>query len=615
MAGSKTATQNKTILVVEDNALNMKLVRGLLGLGAYRMLEASDAESGLSLAAQEMPDLVLMDIQLPGMDGLAATRELKANERLQHIPVVALTSYAMAGDDRKAGQAGCDGYITKPIDTRHFLSEIDAFLSTSMEHDGGMAPAPPPPSTSIRVRNQPLILVVDDEPKNIKLLRAKLAGQPYTIKTAYNGVDALKMVAQHAPDLILLDVMMPGMDGYEVTRRLKADEQTRTIPIIMITALNGPEDKEKGMAVGAQEFLTKPVNTAELRTRIGSMLRLKQFKEQLESRHASRVRFGRRDTARRERGREQDADTVSHILLVEDDQREVKLLKPTLLNTPCNLTVAVNAEEALEIVTSGRRVDLILLDVLLPGMSGFDLCQRLKENPDHHDIQVVLITCLDDLESRIKGVELGADDFLVKPVDFRELAARVKVLLEKKHFIDKLRNDYAEALNSAINDGLTGLYNRTYFMRFLEQEILRSNRQGYPIGLLMIDLDDFKKVNDSLGHLEGDRILQETARILRHGVREIDLPARYGGEEFAIVYPYADPRGLHKAALRLLSTFGTHRFLSEPIAGMACLTVSMGLAFYPQNAATAEELIAAADTALYKAKQSGKNRLRVFAQC
>lgn len=614
MAGTKTATQIKTILVVEDNALNMKLVRGLLGLGTYRMLEAKDAESGLVLAAREMPDLVLMDIQLPGMDGLTATRELKANDRLRHIPVVALTSYAMAGDDHKAAQAGCDGYITKPIDTRHFLSKIEALLPTSTENAGVTAPAPPPPSTSIRVRNQPLVLVVDDEPKNVKLLRAKLAGQPYTIKAAYNGVDALKMVAQHAPDLILLDVMMPGLDGYEVTRRLKADEQTRTIPIIMITALNGHEDKEKGMALGAQEFLTKPVNTAELRARIGSMLRLKQFKEQLESRNASKARFGRPETACEARDREQGAAPVSHILLVDDDERDVKLLEPTLLNTPCNLTVAKSAEEALEVVSSGRRVDLILLDVLLPGMSGFDLCRRLKENPDHHDIQVVLITCLDDLDSRIKGVELGADDFLVKPVDFRELAARVKVLLEKKHYIDKLRSDYAEALNSAINDGLTGLYNRTYFMRFLEQEILRSNRQGYPIGLLMIDLDDFKKVNDTLGHLEGDRILRETAKILRHGVREIDLPARYGGEEFAVVYPYADPRGLHKAALRLLSTFGTHRFFSEPIVGLERLTVSMGLAFYPQNAATAEELLTAADTALYKAKQSGKNRLRVFAE-
>jgi two-component system cell cycle response regulator len=600
----------KTILVVEDNALNMKLVRGLLGLGAYRMLEATDAESGLEIAAQETPDLVLMDIQLPGMDGLTATRKLKAIERLRNVPVVALTSYAMAGDEHKATAAGCDGYITKPIDTRSFLCRIQGHLSTPATEAAPAPALPTHPSAAPRVRNKPLVLVVDDEPKNVKLLKAKLAGQPYTLKAAYNGAEALEMVAQHAPDLILLDVMMPGMDGYEVTRRLKADEQTRAIPIIMITALNGPENKEKAMELGAQEFLTKPVNTAELQARIGSMLRLKQFKEQLESRHQSKAQFGR--MAKADPGKSEIA--VSRILLVEDNERDVKLLEPALQKMPYNLMMADSAETALKMVTSGGGIDLVLLDVMLPGMSGFDLCRRLKTDPDHQDIQVVLITCLDDLESRIKGVELGADDFLVKPVDSRELTARVKVLLEKKHYIDKLRSDYAEALNSAINDGLTGLYNRTYFMRFLEQEILRSNRQGYPIGLLMIDLDDFKRVNDTLGHLEGDRVLQATARILRAGVREIDLAARYGGEEFAVVFPYAQLDGLRKAALRVLSAIGTHRFFRQPVDGLERLTVSMGLAFYPHNAASIEELIEAADNALYEAKQSGKNRLRVFGE-
>mgnify|MGYP001823754800 CR=1 FL=1 len=197
-------------------------------------------------------------------------------------------------------------------------------------------------------------------------------------------------------------------------------------------------------------------------------------------------------------------------------------------------------------------------------------------------------------------------------MEFRELAARVKVLLEKKRYIDKLRSDYEVALNSAINDGLTGLYNRTYFMRFLEQEILRSNRQGYPIGLLMIDLDDFKQVNDTLGHLAGDKVLQDMARLLRDSVREIDLAARYGGEEFAVVFPYADPKGLHKAALRVLSKVRTHCFFSDLPAAMGQITASMGLAFYPQHGASAAELIEAADTMLYEAKQNGKNRLRVF---
>jgi two-component system, cell cycle response regulator len=600
--------QMKKILVVEDNALNMKLVRGLLGLGPYRMLEAVDAEDALAIAGRELPDLILMDIQLPGMDGLTATRKLKADDRLGHIPVVALTSYAMAGDETKAAQAGCNGYITKPIDTRSFIGKLEAFFSPNPSAETAEAdPTISDRPTATRVRRQPLVLLVDDEPKNVKLLAAKLAGQPYTIRSAFNGADALEMVSRHEPDLILLDVMMPGMDGYEVTRRLKADEKSRAIPVIMITALDGSEDKAKGMAVGAEEFLTKPVNTAELLARIGSMLKLKQFKEQLTSRHESKFQFGH--AAVNTEGITEAS--MSRVLLVEDDAMDIKLLEPVLSQLSGELRVASSAEAALEIIEAGG-VDLLLLDVMLPGMSGFDLCQRLKRDPEHQDIQVVLITCLDDLESRIKGVELGADDFLVKPVECRELAARVKVLLEKKRYIDNLRSDYEEALTSAINDGLTGLYNRTYFMRFLEQEILRSNRQGYPIGLLMIDLDDFKQVNDTLGHLAGDKVLQDMARLLRNSVREIDLAARYGGEEFAVVFPYADSKGLHKAAVRVLSAIRAHSFFKDPHSSMGPMTASMGLALYPQHAASAAELIEAADTMLYEAKQSGKNRLRVF---
>lgn len=598
----------KTILVVEDNALNMKLVCALLGLGAFRVLEAADAETGLEVAGRELPDLILMDIQLPGMDGLAAIRRLKSDDRLRHIPVVALTSYAMAGDARKATEAGCNGYLTKPIDTRSFLGKIDGFLNPNPAVNSveAVSAKSNPPATK-RVRRQPLVLLVDDEPKNVKLLAAKLAGQPYTTKSAFNGADALEMVSKHEPDLVLLDVMMPGIDGYEVTRRLKQDEKTRAIPIIMITALDGPEDKARGMEVGAEEFLTKPVNTAELLARLGSMLKLKQFKEQLASRDESKSQFSR--SAVESVGAAEAPS--SQVLLVEDDAMDVKLLEPVLRQLSGQLRVVPSAEAALEVIAAGG-VDLLLLDVMLPGMSGFDLCQRLKRDREYQDIQVVLITCLDDLDSRIKGVELGADDFLVKPVEFRELAARVKVLLEKKRYIDKLRSDYEEALNSAINDGLTGLYNRTYFMRFLEQEILRSNRQGYPIGLLMIDIDDFKRVNDTLGHLTGDRVLQEMARLLRKSVREIDLAARYGGEEFAVVFPYAEPKDLYKAALRVISAIRAHPFFEDPPPGMAPMTASMGLAFYPQHAASAAELIEAADSMLYEAKQSGKNRLRVY---
>lgn len=253
----------KTILIVDDNELNLKLVKGLLTIAKYNTLTAPDAETGLELARRHRPDLILMDIQLPGMDGLSATRMIKSDNNLKQIPVVALTSYAMQGDDQKAKAAGCNGYMTKPIDTRTFTNSLLSYLSFDSCSE-------PPPQKE--PRKYPIILVVDDEPKNLKLLAARLSKAPYRIETAASGPEALEKARNIFPDLIILDVMMPKMDGYEVTRRLKADLKLKEISIIMLTSLDSKENRTRGISCGAQDFLTKPVNIAELINRINSLL-------------------------------------------------------------------------------------------------------------------------------------------------------------------------------------------------------------------------------------------------------------------------------------------------------------------------------------------------------
>ena len=258
---------SKTILVIEDNELNLKLVKGLLTIGKFNTLSASDAETGIHLARRHHPDLILMDIQLPGLDGLSATRMIKADETLKYIPVVALTSYAMQGDDRKAHEAGCDGYVTKPIDTRTFNKILESYLQAASRNKNILKKS---------IRKKPIILIVDDEPKNIKLLKAKLSRTPYQIEQAVNGFEAIEKAQTVLPDLILLDVMMPEMDGYEVARRIKADPKLSLTPIIMVTSLDGSDDKAKGMKAGAQDFMTKPVHTMELMTRINSVIQLRQ---------------------------------------------------------------------------------------------------------------------------------------------------------------------------------------------------------------------------------------------------------------------------------------------------------------------------------------------------
>ena len=593
------------ILVVEDNAKNMKLVRSLLKLGGFEVLEAGDAETGLDIASQQQPDLILMDIQLPGMDGLAATKIIKADEALKNIPVVALTSYAMRGDDKKGYAVGCDGYISKPLDTRSFLNRIHTYLQYTPKKAAAVeTPAPEPSTPEI---NRPKVLIVDDVPMNIKLLAGKLGERSYETHSATSGEEALEKIEACPPDLILLDIMMPGIDGYEVTRRVKQDPRWRHIPIILITALDGSEDKIRGLEAGAEEFLTKPVNRAELLARVRSMLKLKRYSEQLQVRTQSEQRIYSSDN------QPAPATTVregQRVLLVEDDDKDIKFYKAILQNQPFELDVVNDGVAAIHKALK-EKIDVILLDILLPRLDGFKVCQKLKGLDETKDIQIAVITCLDDLESKIKGVQLGADDFLIKPVEPKELMARVNVLLKKKAYVDQLHAHREQALNAAIIDGLTQLYNHAYFKQFLALEIKRSQREGHAIALIMIDIDNFKSVNDSLGHMTGDIVLSEIAQLIKSNVREIDVAARYGGEEFAVVLPYTSHEDAATVAERIRQAVNEHGFPAELAEDLQTITVSSGVAVYPTDADSADELVSKADVMLYKAKRAGKNRVEI----
>ena len=592
--------ENKKILVVEDNPLNLKLIKSLLEVGKYEVIDAMDATTGIQLAQQHRPDLILMDIQLPGMDGLTATRELKKDPALKDIPVVAITAHAMQGDDTNALEAGCSGYISKPIDTRSFLKKIPQFL----QHNESIRKTSKHESCGYKKR----ILIVDDEPVNIKVLEAKLPSNEYEVSRASSGKEALEKVADTYPEVILLDIMMPEMDGYEVTRRLKADPNTRHIPIIVVTALTETKDKIKALDAGAEEFISKPVNSTELIARIKSMLRLRQYQEQLDIRSQSEESFIQ--PANQGTPVQVPADQPL-VLLVEDSVSDAKLIKSYLHELPYRVTVVSSGEEAL-LLAERKKVDIVLLDIMLPGVNGFEVCRSLRKMEHAKNVQIVIITCLNDLENKIRGIELGADDFLIKPINCRELTGRINILLKKKAYMDTLCYNYENALNSAIIDGLTGLYNHFYFKRYLSVEVKRSLRHHYPVSLVMIDVDDFKHHNDTLGHPAGDMILKEFARVLRNNIREIDLPVRYGGDEIAVVLPCCDRDNALQVMTRIRESFASHTFTEEKQLDPGSVTLSMGIAMSPADAASAEDLIEKADQMLYRAKNDGKDRITVF---
>jgi len=448
------------------------------------------------------------------------------------------------------------------------------------------------------------ILIVDDDPTSLKILESFLPREIYQVARARNGEEALELVFDSPPDLVLLDIMMPGLDGLEVTKMIKRDPRTSNIPIILVTSLEEGGKKVQGLEAGAEELLHKPVRPAELMARVKSMLRLKEYRDQLSIRNQTERAFHFMPGP----GKEPLSSKISEpcILLVEDSDVDARVIENALEPEPFRLVKLTRGKDVLRRVHRNN-IDLVLLDILLPDMDGFDICRRLKA--EHRDVQVVIVTCLDDLDSKIKGVELGADDFLVKPVVARELRARIKVLLEKKRHLDSLRTHYEWALDSASMDWLTGLYNHGFFQQFLDHELPRSRQQGWPVGLIMMDVDDFKRYNDALGHSAGDAILREMGRVVRNVIRELDVAARYGGEEFAVVLPYANREAAVSVAGRIHRAIGSHDFFHDDSIGLQGPTVSMGIAVFPHEAAGKDELIERADRMLYRAKQEGKNRV------
>jgi len=612
----------RTVLVIEDDPLNRKLVHALLTLGGYTVLEAASAEEGLSAAQEHLPGCIVMDIRLPGMDGLAATRLLKRDPAMRAIPVIALTAFAMSGDETSAIEAGCDAYITKPIESGQFLGAVQSLLNRVPSADAGNG----------------RVLIVDDEPAVTTVLSAQLRNAGWEPRQASSADEALRMVSADPPDVILMDVLMPGMSGYEATRRLKHDPRTASIPVILLTGLSGIEDKLNGLDAGADEFLSKPVSVAELIVRLRTMVRLRRFEEELRLRAlpagaaggaaggvpgaalpgvhggppaavaASTMGAASAAEAPMALADAAPATRPARVLVLQRGGKGDPVLADLVrdMGHQCELADPVRLDGP-----AGRQgaADLIILDEGLFNAEGLQVCKRLRSSESTGRTPLAVIGGRDDAEGRIRFLSVGVEDVLAPPVDPRELQARVARLLRQKAHLDLLQSRYETALLASNRDGLTGLFNHAYFKHLLDLEVKRSLRQRHPTSLLMLDIDGFKALNDSLGHTGGDSILEEVGRRILASVREIDIAARYGGEEFAVVLPYTGIEGATVAAERIRAALDSERFEAGSPGTVVPVTASIGVASCPAHATRAEDLIITADSLLYRAKGEGKNRV------
>ena len=446
------------------------------------------------------------------------------------------------------------------------------------------------------------VLVVDDILSNVKLLEAKLAAEYFEVLTASNGEQALARVSAELPDIILLDVMMPGMDGFEVCRRIKSNTKTTHIPIIMVTALDQPTDRVAGLDAGADDFLTKPVDDTALFARVRSLVRLKTMTDELRMREETGHNMGLADAGEMLL----EPDPSGRILIVEDRPESVAWFKAGL--EPKNNVVNVSGFDEALVLARGGDFDLIVVSLGIRAFDGLRLCSHLRSIPEARNTPILVLVSDGENRKLTQAIDMGVNDYLMRPVDRNELLARVRTQLRKKRYGDRLRHNMQLSVEMAIKDQLTGLHNRRYMARHLDT-LLKNATAGKPISFLILDIDYFKSVNDTHGHDIGDEVLREFASRVSASVRGIDLACRYGGEEFVVVMPDTDPGFAYAVAERLRQSVESAPFLISRSPGQLNVTVSIGIASSLGAPDTSESLLHRADQALYRAKREGRNRV------
>ena len=301
----------------------------------------------------------------------------------------------------------------------------------------------------------------------------------------------------------------------------------------------------------------------------------------------------------------------ANILIVDDVEDNIEILGDLLTFDGYNVQTARSGESALKRVQESRP-DLILLDILMPGIDGYEVCKRLKADPSTNDIPVVFVSSMVDIESKVKGFKSGGVDYINKPFQHAEILVRVNTHITMLRLRKDLEMRNAELERLANTDYLTNLYNRRRFFITAEKIYTEAVRTGYPISITLLDLDYFKQVNDTHGHMIGDQVLIHVAHLIRDYCRENDMAARYGGEEFAILHPNIDGQATFQVVDRIRENVEDTPYVNE--ANEIGLTLSAGIvdSRVSQDYPRVDDLLSLADKALYRAKDGGRNQVVIF---
>lgn len=454
------------------------------------------------------------------------------------------------------------------------------------------------------------ILVVDDIATNRLILQAKLSGAYFDVLLAEGGIQALEMAKSELPDMILLDVMMPDLDGYAVCKALKSNKNTAHIPIIMVTAANAIEERIRGLEAGADDFLSKPIDDMALFARVRNLLRVKMMFDELKMREATSQELGLNHFLDEY---DFNKDQEGSVLIAPPSRKAGSVWMGCITSRfPFRVVDAYGEDELEKLAETNTPDAFIICQNMVDNGDGLRMVSKLRANPQTRQSAILLVVDDGNMETAAKGLELGASDYIHAPFDANEMAARLRSQMRRKKYSDRLRSSVQDSLRMAVIDPLTGLYNRRYATQHMNKIIDRSIRSQLPYAVLMMDIDHFKLVNDTYGHDSGDAVLKEFARRLQENLRGVDLVARLGGEEFLVVLPDSGSRQVKVAAERLREAIELEEFdIGE--SRKISITVSVGVAFGSSHHNQPEQLLQQADKALYESKASGRNRVSYYA--
>ncbi len=448
------------------------------------------------------------------------------------------------------------------------------------------------------------VLVVDDILPNVKLLEAKLASEYYDVLTATSGPEALEKVKNESPDIILLDVMMPGMDGFEVCEIIKSDPEFAHIPVVMVTALTDVADRVRGLQAGADDFLSKPLNDTALMARVRSLVRLKMTVDEWRIRENTATQLG---VVEKNSSMMMEPVEGASILVVDDQLYDSDKCVEALAEDKDVVTVVETGQQAMEQVLA-TQFDLLIISLNLQDEDGLRLCSQLRSSEKARTVPILMVAAEEDMSRIAHGLEMGAHDYILRPVDKNELLARVRTQIRRKRFQERLHATYEKSLSMALTDSLTGLYNRRYFDVHLQKLLQRQETSPKSMGILMMDIDHFKGVNDTYGHGVGDEVLEIFSERLRDKLRGFDMVARMGGEEFIAILPDVSEHMCHIISERLRRAIAEEPFKCAAPEGQITITTSIGGTCIEGGVKkTPEEVMKEVDDSLYAAKEAGRN--------